>query len=163
MCVLLLTYHGAAERPEPPHQQQSQEQEDHQQGYEHDGAVKLGKSSGDKSKRGSREAGAKEKKVKRKKLVYSQPPLVDRHNRGDLRERGEKTEERKRNCVKEQQSGPVDLSSSTHAFSRGDVNRAGDVGDALVHAHLHVDHPAKQPNITHTQTLTHTPDRSSAG
>lgn len=38
---------------------------------------------------------------KREKLVYSQPPLMDRNNRGELRERGEKTEERKRVCVKE--------------------------------------------------------------
>lgn len=27
--------------------------------------------------------------------MYSQPPLMDRHNRGELREEGEKTEERK--------------------------------------------------------------------
>ena len=39
-----------------------------------------------------------EKKGEKRKLVYSQPPLIDRHNRGDLREKGEKTEERKRNC-----------------------------------------------------------------
>lgn len=100
----------------------------------------------------------KKKKVKRKKLVYSQPPLMDRHNRGELRERDEKTEERTRNGVKElvqmqQRRGTADLSSCTHAFSRGDVNRAGDVGEALVHAHLQVDHPAKQANITHTRPI----------
>lgn len=97
--------------------------------------------------------------------MYSQPPLMDRHHRGELRERGEQTEERKRKCVKEpvqlqQRRGTADLGSSTHAFSGGDVNRAGDVGEALVHAHLQVDHPAKQPNITRTHT--HTADRSSA-
>lgn len=37
----------------------------------------------------------KQKKVERKNRMYSQPPLMDRHNRGELREEGEKTEERK--------------------------------------------------------------------
>lgn len=98
---------------------------------------------------------------KREKLVYSQPPLMDRNNRGELRERGEKTEERKRVCVKElvgrqQSRGTTGLRWGTHAFSRGDVNRAGDVGEALVHANLQIDNPAKQPNVTDAQTHTHT-------
>ena len=65
MCVAMLTYHSAAERPEPPHQQQTQQQKDHQQGYEHDGAVKLGKRSGHMSDRGSQQPGEQKKKVKR--------------------------------------------------------------------------------------------------
>lgn len=57
----------------------------------------------------------------------------------------------------QQRRGRADLSWRTHTFSGGDVNRAGDVGEALVHAHLQVDHSAKQANITHT------PDGSSFG
>lgn len=36
----------------------------------------------------------------------------------------------------------------THTFSCSDVNRAGDVGEALIHAHLQVDHPAKNELMT---------------
>lgn len=47
----------------------------------------------------------------------------------------------------------------THTFSSSDVNRAGDVGDALVHAHLQVDHPTKHKLMTDlihlTQKCTH--------
>lgn len=84
--------------------------------------------------------------------MYSQPPLMDRHNRGELREEGEKTEERKEEREKDRVGllrGRADEQTCTHTFSGGDVNRAGDVGEALVHAHLQVDHPAKQPDITH--------------
>ena len=31
----------------------------------------------------------------------------------------------------------------THTFSSGDVHRAGDVGEALVHAHLQEDDPGE--------------------
>lgn len=92
----------------------------------------------------------------KERAVYSQPPLMDRHNRGDLREGGEKTEESKE-CERERdpagirrRRGRADQRACTHAFSCGDVNGAGDVGQALVHAHLQVDHPANQQNVTRT-------------
>lgn len=85
--------------------------------------------------------------------MYSQLPLMDRHNRGELRKEGEKTEERKEEREKDlvglqRRRGRADEQTCTHTFSGGDVNRAGDVGEALVHAHLQVDHPAKQPDVT---------------
>lgn len=36
----------------------------------------------------------------------------------------------------------------THTFSSSDMNRAGDVGEALIHAHLQVDLPAKHKLVT---------------
>lgn len=102
----MLTYHGAAERPEPPHQQQSQQQEHHQQRYEHDGAVKLGESSGDESQTEVRgQERRRRKEWGEKKGMYSQPPLMDRHNRGDLRERG-RLKSAKKGGVKEIRFGP---------------------------------------------------------
>lgn len=35
----------------------------------------------------------------------------------------------------------------THTLCRSDVNRAGDVGEALIHAHLQVDHPANKHKL----------------
>jgi len=35
----------------------------------------------------------------------------------------------------------------THTFSGSDVDRAGDVGEALIHAHLQVDHPGKKQQL----------------
>lgn len=40
--------------------------------------------------------------------------------------------------------GPCIYTWHTHTFSCSDVDRAGDVGEALIHAHLQVDHPAKK-------------------
>lgn len=45
--------------------------------------------------------------------MYSQPPLMDRHNRGELREEGEKTEERK-----EEREKDFGLITATKAKSR---------------------------------------------
>ncbi len=36
-----VSYHSAAERPEPPHEEQSQQEEQHQQGDQEDGAIEL--------------------------------------------------------------------------------------------------------------------------
>lgn len=35
----------------------------------------------------------------------------------------------------------VSYTGSTYTFSSSDVNRAGDIGEAFIHAHLQVDHP----------------------
>lgn len=88
----------------------------------------------------------------------------DRHNRGDIREEGEKKKTRKPRekvekkvlsnkaaCQKEISSRFVVIvgtiyTGCTHTFSSSDVNRAGDVGEALIHAHLQIDHPAKTHN-----------------
>lgn len=43
------------------------------------------------------------------------------------------------------------FSGRTHTLRRSDVNRAGDVGEALVHAHLQVDHPEKQTVVTESR------------
>ena len=101
---------------------------------------------------------------------YSQPPLMNRHNRGDLREEEEKkkTGEPRENkkvegkvwsnkaaCQREISpllsccdNAECIHAGCTHTFSSSDVNRAGDVGDPLIHAHLQVDHPAKHKPVT---------------
>lgn len=42
----------------------------------------------------------------------------------------------------------------THTFGGGDVNGAGDVGEALVHAHLQVDDPANTGGHGSTKLVT---------
>lgn len=87
----------------------------------------------------------------------------DRDNRGDVREEGqrgrleEREEEQKWQRLKEQtwQHARRETSSHvvvtmrttiagcTHTFRSSDVHGAGDVREALVHAHLQVNHPVK--------------------
>lgn len=106
------------------------------------------------------------RKMKKEKAKVLTASSDDRHNRGDLREGGEKRrtsqprENKKveRKFIQIRQHARRTLSwrvvvivrtlhgGCTHTLGSGDVNRAGDVGKALVHAHLQVDYSEK----THT-------------